>query len=88
MIYNIIQAYTQFKMDFNSIIIYYLSFKLKKKYFKSIILYIIKLLYNLVKVKKYLFLIYLDYYRKKLDKKILFHNKYLSLLKTNIKTII
>lgn len=44
---------------------YDLFIKLKKIYFKNIILYIIQLLYYLAKAKNSLFTIYLDYYKKK-----------------------
>ena len=50
---NITQAYTQSKTELNHIVIYHLFVKLKKKYPKDTILYIVKLLYNLAKVGNY-----------------------------------
>lgn len=50
-IYNIIQTYILSKTKFNYIVIYHLLIELKKKYFKNIILCIMKLLYDLAKVR-------------------------------------
>lgn len=81
MIHNITKIYIQLKINFYCIIIYYLSFELKKKNLKNIILYIIKPLYSLAEARNSYFLIYLDHYRKKLGMKILSYNKYLFITK-------
>ena len=52
-----------------------------KKYLEDIILFVIKLLYNLGKAKNHWFAIYLDYYKKKLRIKILFYDIYLFITK-------
>lgn len=70
MLYNITQIYTQLKIKFNHIVIYHLFMKLKKRYPKNTILRIVKLLSSITKAKNYLFIIYLDYHKRKLDMKI------------------
>lgn len=71
---NITQAYTQSKTELNHIVIYHLFVKLKKKYPKDTILYIVKLLYNLAKVGNYQFATYLDHYKEKLEIEKLFYD--------------
>lgn len=74
MLKNITQAYIQSKMKFNCIVRCHQHVELKKRYFESIILYIIKPLYSLIETKNHWFTIYLNYYKEKLGIEILFFN--------------
>lgn len=71
----------QLKLKLNNIIICYLFIKLKKKHPKYTILHIIKLLYDIAKAKNHQFIIYLNYYKKKLSIKIFSYNIYLFITK-------
>lgn len=81
MLCDIIQIYIQSKTELNCIVIYYLSLELKKKYSESIILHVIKPLYDIAEAKNYQFIIYLDYRKEKLDIEMLFYNAYLLIIK-------
>lgn len=50
---DIMQAYTQLKIELNCTVIYHLFVKLKKKYLEGIILLIVKPLYSLAKAGNY-----------------------------------
>ncbi len=85
MLQDITYAYIQSKTDLNRIIICDLPTKLKKKYPKNIVLYIVKLLYGLIEAKNHWFAIYLDHHKKKLEMKMLFYDIYLLITKDGSK---
>lgn len=87
MLQNILQAYTKSKSKLNCIIIYYLSIKLKKKYFESTILFVVKLLYGLTKTENHQFIINLDYYKEKLEIKMSPYDAYFFITKNNSENI-
>ena len=81
MLQDITQAYTQSKTELNRIVIYHLPVKLKKKYPKSIILFVVKMLYSLAEAGNHWFAIYLNYHKEKLDMKISSYDAYLLIIK-------
>ena len=85
MLRNIMQTYTQSKIELNYIVIYHLPVKLKKKYFEDTILFIVKLLYGLKETKNYWFATYLHHYKKKLQIEMLPYNTYLLITQDNSK---
>lgn len=74
MLQDILQAYTQSKTKLNCTVIRHLLIKLKKKYSKGIILFVVKLLYNQTEAGNHWFTIYLDYHKEKLGIKISFYD--------------
>lgn len=85
MLQNIMQAYIQLNTELNCIVICHLPTKLKERYPKKIVIYIIKLLYSLVKVGNYQFAIYLNYYKEKLGMKMSFYYTCLLITKADSK---
>lgn len=81
MLHNIIQVYTQLKIEPNRIVICHLFIKLKKKYPEDTILCIIKPLNGITNAGNHWFETYLDNYKKKLDVKILSYNACLLITK-------
>lgn len=73
-LHNITEANTQLKTELNCIVICHQSVKLKKIYPKITILCIVMQLYGLGKVGNLWFIIYLDYYKERLDMKMSFYD--------------
>ena len=67
MLQDIIQSYTQSKIELNHIVSCHLPDKLKKNYLKGIDLCVAKPLYDLLKARNYWFATYSDHNRKKLE---------------------
>ena len=78
---DITQVYIQPKIEINCIVIYHLSVQLKKRYSKNIILFIIKLIYDLAKARNYWFAIYLNHHKEKLGMAMLLYDIYLFITK-------
>lgn len=65
--------------------IYHVSIKLIKRYYKNIVLYVAKLWYSLIEDKNHWFATYLDQYRKKPKIKIWFYDICLFITRNNNK---
>jgi hypothetical protein len=79
-LYNISKIYIQFKIDINKIILIKFSKKIAIKYLFNLFIKIIKLLYNIFEIDIYWFKIYNEYYKIKLEMKILIYDFYLLII--------
>lgn len=82
---DITQAYTQSKIELNCTVICHLPAELRKRYFESIVLCVVKPLYSLAEAENYWFAIYLDYYKEKLGMEMSLYNIYFLITKNSSK---
>lgn len=76
MLWDIMQAYIQSKRERNCIVICHLSTKLKNKYLKNTVLYVVKPLYGLVEAGNHWFATYSVHHQEKLGTKMSSYDAY------------